>query len=142
MLRGRSMEPRISARAAALKSASTMKSVATIEVGTRVIEGVAIGEDSAVGDVAVVVEDDSVAMPVISPVVPSPAKAAKEADAKAEAKRNSRPGKVQSWIPIPARPNSEGLAIDQPGIVCRHINHLRISRLDHDRLPLLGHSLL
>jgi hypothetical protein len=142
MLRGRSMEPRISARAAALKSASTSESVATIEVGTRVIEVVAIGEDSAAGDIAVVMEDDSVAMPVISPVVPSPAKAAKQADAKAEAPRNSRPGKVQSRIPIPARPNSEGLAIDQPGIVCRHKNNLGINWLDHDRLPLPGHSLL
>ena len=106
MLRCRSVEPGISARAVALKSAATTKSVATIQVCTRVIEGVVISEDSAVGDVAVVVEDDSVVMPVISPVVPTPAKAAKEADAETEAKRDSRPGKVQSWIPIPAGPNS------------------------------------
>ena len=106
------------------------------------IEGVAIGEDSVMGNIAVIVEGDAVVMPVIPPVVPAPAKAAKEADAKAEAPRNSRPGKVQSWIPIPAWPNSERLAIDEPGIVCRNVNHLGISRLDHDRLPLLGHGLL
>jgi hypothetical protein len=71
-----------------------MESAAMIEVCTRVIEGGAIGEDSAVGDVGVVVENDSVVMPVVSPVVPAPAIAAKEADAKAQAKRNSRSRKV------------------------------------------------
>ena len=135
------MEPRTSARPSALKAASTMKP-AMIEVCTGVIKGVAIGEDSAVGNVAVVVEGDAVVMPVISPVVPAPAKAAEEANTKAETKRNSRSGKVQPWIPIPARPNSEGLSIHEPGIVFRHVNDLRISRLDYDRLPLLGHVLL
>ena len=77
------MEPRTSTRTPALESACTMKSAAMIEGCTRVIEGVVIGEDSAVGDVGVVVEDDSVPMPIVSPVVPAPAIAAKEADAKA-----------------------------------------------------------
>src|SRR6266852_2379019 len=131
------MEPRTSTRPAALKSASTM-----IEVCVRVIEGVVIGEDSAVGNVAVVAESDAVVMPIISPVVPSPAKAAKEADAKAETKPNSRSGKVQSRIPIPSRPDPDRLSIHEPGIVFRHVNDLRISRLDHDRLALLGHGLL
>ena len=54
------MEPWISARGSALKSASTMESAAMIEICTRVIEGVVIGEDSAVGYVGVVVEHDSV----------------------------------------------------------------------------------
>jgi hypothetical protein len=65
-----------------------------IEVCTRMIEGVVIGEDSAVGDVGIVVENDSVVMPIISPIVPTPAKTAEEADAKTEAKRNSRSRKV------------------------------------------------
>src|SRR5882724_9458398 len=136
------MEPWTSTRAPALKSASTMKSAAMIEVCTRVIEGVVIGEDSAVGDVGVVVENDSVVMPVVSPVVPAPAIAAKEADAKAQAKRNSRSGKVQPWIPIPAWPDPDRLSIHKPRIIFRHVNDLRIGRLDHDRLSLLAHTLL
>src|SRR5713101_7751784 len=136
------MEPRTSTRAPALKSTSPMKSVAMIEVCTRVVERVVIGEDSAVGDVGVVVEDDSVATPVVSPVVPAPAIAAKEADAKAQAKRNSRSGKIQPWIPIPAWPDPDRLAIHEPGVIFRHVNNLRIGRLDHDRLSLLGHLLL
>jgi len=60
---------------------------------TGVIEVVAVREDSAVGYVVVVVEHDTVVMPVVSPVVPSPAEPAKEADSKAEAKRDPRTGK-------------------------------------------------
>src|ERR1700680_858415 len=136
------MEPWISARASALKSASTIESAAIIEICTRVIERVVIGEDSAVGYVGVVVEHDSVAMPVVSPVVPAPAIAAKEADAKAQAKRNSRPSKVQPWIPIPAWPDPDWLSIYEPGVIFRDVNNLSIGRLDHDRLSLLGHDLL
>src|ERR1700737_2197139 len=136
------MEPRTSTRAPALKSASPMKSAAMIEVCTRVIERVVIGEDSAVGDVGVIVEHDSVATPIVSPVVPPPAIAAKEADAKAQAIRNSRPSKVQPWIPIPAWPDSDWLSIHEPGVIFRDVNNLRIGRLHPARLSLLGHGLL
>src|SRR6266404_7078477 len=108
-----------------------------IEVPAGVIEGVVISKDSAVGDVGVVVVDDTVAMPIISPVVPAPAKAAKEADSKAETKRNTRSGKVQSRIPIPAWPGPDRLSIREPGIILRHVNDLRIRGLDHNGLPLL-----
>ena len=121
-------------------SPAAMKSPAMKSAG--VIEVVAIDEDSAVGDVGVVVVNDSVVMPIISPVVPAPAIAAKEADAKAQAKRNSRPSKVQPWIPIPAWPDPDWLSIHEPGVIFRHVNNLRIGRLDHDRLSLLGHGLL
>ena len=86
------MEPRISASASALKSATM------IAVRALAIEGVVIGEDSAVGYVSVVVINEIVVMPVRSPMVPAPAKSAKKADSKAEAKRNSRAVKEQSWI--------------------------------------------
>ena len=69
-----------------------------IEVRASAIEGVVIGEDSAVGNISVVVVNDIVVMPVRSPMVPTPAKSAKKADSKAEAKRNSRAVKKQSWI--------------------------------------------
>src|SRR5260370_25881790 len=84
------------ARRAAVKSTSSSKSTGAIKV-------VAIDEHPAVGDVRVVVVNDIVVMPVGSPVVPSPAKPAIEADAKAQPKRSSRPGKKQSRIRLPAR---------------------------------------
>src|SRR5713101_8374401 len=124
------MEPRTSTRAPALKSASTMKSAAMIEVPARAIERIVIGEDSAVGYVGIVVENDSVAMPIISPVVSAPAEAAKEADAIAEAKRNSWSVNIKSWLPISARPDPDRTSIHQRGIIFRDVNNLRISRLD------------
>src|SRR5437870_4518953 len=99
---------------------------------TRAIKVVAIDEDSAVGDVAVMIEKDTVVIPIRSPVVPTPAKPAKEADAKAETKRKTRTCKVQSRIPIPAWPDPDRLSIDEPRIVLRHVNNLSI-RIQCDR---------
>jgi len=113
-----------------------------IEVPAGVVKGVVISKDSAVGDVGVVVVDDTVMMPIISPVVPAPAKTAEEADSKAEAKRNTRSGKVQSWIPIPAWPDPNRLSIREPGIILRNVNDLRIGWFDHNGLPLLTHFFL
>lgn len=92
MLRGRSMDSRTSARTPALKSASAMKSAAMIEVPVPAIEGVVIDENSAVRHEGVVVEGDMAVIPVRSPMVPSPAEPAKKADAKAQAKPDSRAG--------------------------------------------------
>src|ERR1700676_2554186 len=135
------MAPRISARAAALKSVSTLKSPAVI-VSVRVIEGVVIGEDSAVGYISVVVINDIVVMPVRSPVVPSPTKSAKIANSKAQPKCNSRALKEQSRIPIPAWPNPDGFSIRKPWIIFRHVNNLRVGRFDHNGLPLIAHVFL
>jgi hypothetical protein len=71
------------AEASAAGKATAMESTGAIEI-------VVIDENPAVGDVGAAVEHDPVIMPVISPVSPPPAKTAKEADSKAEPKRNSR----------------------------------------------------
>src|SRR6202521_3841336 len=136
------METLTPARSSALKSASTMKSASMIEVRALAIEGVVISEDSAVGYVSVVVVNDIVVMPVRSPVVPAPAKSAKIADSKAEAKRDSRAVKEQSRIRIPTWPNPDGLSIRKPRIILRHVNNLRVGRFDHNGLPLIAHVFL
>src|ERR1700676_5331858 len=125
----------VETRTAAVKSASAMKS-------SGAIEGVMVDEDSTVGDISVVVVDDSVVMPVISPVVPAPAESTIEADSKAEAKCNSRTAKVESGIRIPSRPDPDRSSIHEPGIILRHVDNLRVCRLDHDGLPLLAHLFL
>ena len=113
----------------------TMKSAAVIEV-------VAIGENPAMGLVVVVVETDVVMMPIRSPVVPSPPKAAKVSDSEAEAKRNSGARKKQSRIRIPPRPDSDGHSIHQPRIIFRHVNDLGVGWFDHNGLSLLAHLFL
>src|SRR4029077_14743914 len=87
-----------------VKSAGSVKSIGVMEV-------VAIDENSAVGNVCVVVVNDAVVMPVIPPVMPTPAVPSEEAHSKAEAKRNSRTGKEQSWVRIPARPDADGPSV-------------------------------
>src|SRR6202020_2285155 len=119
----------------AMKSTASMKSAGAIEV-------VAIDENSAVGNVAVVVEENSMPTPVVSPVSPAPAKSAKEADSKAEAKRDSRAANVESRIRIPARPDSDGSSVHQPRVILRHVNNLRVGGFDHNGLPLLTYFLL
>src|SRR5207245_9360059 len=103
---------------------------------TRAIKVVAIDEDSAVGDVAVMIEKDTVVIPIRSPVVPTPAKPAKEAYAKAETKRKTRTCRVQSRIPIPAWPDPDRLSIAEARIELRHLNNLRFAWFDHYGLSL------
>src|SRR5437899_10549054 len=97
---------------------------------TRAIKVVAIDEDSAVGDVAVMIEKDTVVIPIRFPVVPTPAKTAKEADAKAETKRKTRTCKVQSRITIPAWPDPDRLSIHERRIVLQQVNNLNIPLFD------------
>src|SRR5947208_4775406 len=131
----RAMEP------AALKPAARrlMEPARATEAETPAIEDVAIHEGSAVGDEDVVVEDDGVAMPVASPVVPPPAEAAKEPDVEAHAERDARSGDEEPRIPVPSRPGDDGSSVHHPRIVLRYVDDLRTRRFDDDRLSLLGH---
>jgi hypothetical protein len=120
--------------------ASPMK--AMIEPASASVEVITINENSAVGHVAVVVEKDAVMVPIGSPMVPTPAKTTKKANAEAEAKSNSGTRKVQTGIPVPAWPDRNRRAIDKPRIVLRHVDHLGVGRFDHDRRSVVGHLLL
>jgi hypothetical protein len=68
-------------------------------------EIVAIDERSAMGDVGVVVINDGAVMPVESPVMPSPAKAAEVANSKAYAERNRRAANEDAGNRIPSGPD-------------------------------------
>ena len=62
--------------------AVTKVRLAIVEAAPAAIEGVVVEKRSAMGFEAVVVKNNVAVIPVRSPVVPSPAKSAKEADAK------------------------------------------------------------
>src|SRR5271157_2424919 len=106
------------------------------------IEIVAIDENSALGNVGVMVVDDPVVVPIVSPVSPAPAETAKKADSKTESERNSGTREEQPRIPIPAGPDPDGFAIDEPRVILRHVNNLRIGWFDHNGLPLLAYVFL
>src|SRR5260370_6811754 len=101
-----------------------------IEIPASAIEVVTIDKGSAVGNVGVVVVNHLPVMPVRSPMVPPPAKSAIEADSKAQAKRNSRTGKEQSWIRIPAWPDHDWRSLPDPTIIFQHIKDLRVGGSD------------
>src|SRR5207253_9244118 len=100
------------------------------------VEMVVADEGAAVRDIPVVVEHHAVAAPVGVPVVPSPAESTVEADPETDSERNSRAGGVQAGVPEPAGVCDERRAVDQPRIVGRHVDHLGVCGLDHDRLTL------
>jgi hypothetical protein len=109
---------------------------------TGVIEVVAIDENPAVGLVVVVIETNVLVMPIVSPVSPSPAETSKETNSKAKAKFDSRAGKEQSWIRIPAGPDPDGFSVNEPRVVLGNVNDLRFCGLDHNGLSLLAYLLL
>src|SRR5580704_4440716 len=77
------IEPTKSAGTHPRRCARSAGSIEVLAVGAKII---AIDDRSAVRDVGIVVVDDSPgAVPVVTPMVPSPAKAAEESNSEAEA---------------------------------------------------------
>src|ERR1700687_2085624 len=106
------------------------------------VEVVAIDDGPAVGDVGVVVVDHPMAMPVGSPVTPAPPKSSEEPDPEADSKSNPHSGEEDPWYGIPTWICNDWLAIHEPGIIGRHVDHLRVGRFDDDRVALSGDLLL
>src|SRR5580704_1443615 len=123
----------------------SVEGIAVIEVATvkvAVVEVVAIDDRPAVGDVGVMVIDHGPAVPVISPVMPAPSKSSEEADSKSDAERDCRAGKKDSGHGIPAWVGDDGRPVDEPRIISRYIDHLRVGRFDSDGAALGRHLLL
>ena len=114
--------------------------VALVEVA--VVEVVAIDDCSAVRDVGVVVVDHSMAMPVASPVMPAPAISSEKSDSEPDSKSNPRSAQKDSGHRIPTWICNDRVAVDEPRIVRRHVNHFRIGRFDDDGVALSRYFLL
>ena len=104
---------------------------------------IAVDDRPAVRDVRVVVVDDSaVVVPIVSPVVPTPAEAGKHSNSEAQSKSDSRAVQEKPRVRIPAGEDSEWIAICEPGIVLRYVNHVGSYRLNNDRFSLCTYFLL
>ncbi len=68
--------------------------------------------------------------------MPAPPKSSEEADPEADSKSNPRSGQEDPRHGIPAWICDDRLAIHEPGIIGRHIDHLRTGRFNDDRLAL------
>src|SRR5260370_26703221 len=124
---------------------ASVECVAVVEVAVIeivVVEVVAINDRPAVGDVGVVVVNHPMAMPVASPVMPSPTISSEETDAEPNSKSNPRSGEEDSRHGVPARIRDDRLAIHEPGIIGRYIDNLRIGWFDDDGVPLSRYILL
>src|SRR5260370_3445755 len=130
----RSVEPRTSAAGPASVERVAMVEVAVVEVVVAKI--VAINDRPAVGDVGVVVVNHPMAMPVASPVMPAPTISSEETDAEPDSKSNPHSGQEDSRHGIPAWIRDDRLAVHEPGIIGRYVNHFRIGRFDDDCVPL------
>ena len=81
-------------------------------VKTAVIETIAVDDCPAMRDIRVVVILYSPAVvPIESPIVPTPAEAAKEADPEAQSKTDAGTIPKKSWIRIPAREDGQGISV-------------------------------
>src|SRR5271157_1474975 len=105
---------------------------------------IAIVESSAPRGVPVVVMLYPLVVPIASPVVPPPPIAVIESDSVPGTKRNVGSRVPDSRIRIPSRPSHDHrVPIDDPGVVGRHVDNLRVRRLNNDRFVLgLYHLLL
>ena len=78
---------------------------AAMKIAAAVSKIVAIDERSAMRDVGVVVVNDPVVVPVESPAMPSPTKAAEVANSKPHAERDRRAANEDSGHRIPSGPH-------------------------------------
>ena len=130
----------VSAERVAMVEVAVVEVAAAIEIA--VVEVVAIDDCSAVRDVGVVVIDHPVAVPVASPVMPAPSKSSEVTNSKSNSEGDRGACKKDSRHGIPAWIWNDRVAVDEPRIVRRHVNHFRIGRFDDDGVALSRYFLL
>ena len=134
------MERRMSISGPASVESVTMAEIVMARVA--VIKVAAIDDRSAVRDIPVVVVDYPAAVPVVSPVMPSPPKSSEETDAKSKTERDCRAGKKDPGNWNPAGVGNNRGSVHEPRIIGRYVDHIRVGRFDNDRLVLSGYILL
>src|ERR1700739_3288511 len=120
--------------------------------GTRVVESVIpacrskvveslvpVMERPTVRNECVVIEDHGSVTPIASPAMRSPSKTSEQSDRDAGTERNARARNVQPGIWVPSRPDEHRRAVDDPWIVCRNVDDLRLCRFDDDRRAFRHH---
>ena len=96
----------------------------------------------AVRDPVVMVEEGSTAVPVESPVTPTPTKSAEEANAKSDTKRKAWAAPKDSGHRVPARVGNDRRSIDEPRIISRDVDDLWVGGFNNDGVALRAYLLL
>src|SRR3979490_467803 len=121
---------------------ASVKRIAVIESAAGGIEIVAIDDRAAVRDVSVVVVNCGATVPVIIPVMPAPPESSEETDSKSSTEVNRWTAIKDSGHGNPTRVGDDGLSGYEPRIVGRHVNNIRVGRLNNDRVALSRYILL
>jgi len=101
-----------------------------------------VTEVVAVGDPFVMIEECSTAMPVVVPVMPAPPKSSEEADTKSNAKGKAGAAPENPRLRIPTRVGNDRRPVDEPGVVGRDVDDLRVGGFDDDCVALRRYPLL
>src|ERR1700716_3531330 len=104
-----------------------------VEAAAALVTAAAIDDRRAMGDVRVVVIDHLMAMPVASPVMPAPPKSSEVSGSKSAPEGDCGATKKDSAPRNPARIGDHRYAVREPGIIGRHIDHIRVGWFDDDR---------
>jgi hypothetical protein len=113
-------------------TARTIRSAAyaSAAYASAAVKGVSVIKRSAPGEVPAAAKHGVSAAPIESPMTPAPAKTSEPTDSEAEPERKIRAAKPDSGIRIPTGPCVYGISVNQPRIVRRDINHIRVGRLN------------
>src|SRR5580700_2986056 len=127
---------------AVTRAAATANVISHPVIASAPIVVAAVVKRIAARVIAIVVVDDGAAVPVGAPVSPAPAKTAEEADSESSSEEKVWPAKPDSGIGIPIRPRRYGIAVNDPRVVGRNVNNIRLRGLNDDGRTLSGHVLL
>src|ERR1700734_2582954 len=81
-------------------------------------------------------------VPVESPASPSPSETAEPTDAETKSKGQMRAAESDSGIVVTIGPGRYRISVNGPRVVGRHIDHIRLSRLNHYIIVLILYGLL
>jgi hypothetical protein len=93
-------------------------------------------ESRTVRQVSLMVVHHIVSVPVSSPVVPTPAKPAKDTNPNSQAERNPWAIDIETRNPEPPRVIGERGPVHDPRIVFGYVNNFRVRRCNCDRLTI------
>src|SRR5882762_6249498 len=118
---------------------SAMVKVVVIEI--TVMESV-VAKLSAVRNELMMIEECPAAMPVVAPMAPAPAESTEISKSKSNAERQSDATPKNSRRLIPSGIDRYRPPVNQPRIIGRHVDHLRIGRFNNDCVSLCSDPLL
>src|SRR5579872_3318712 len=134
-------EPSVAGKAPVARHSASCEAAAVVSAIVSVHERVVAIESRTVPRIRMSAEENSsVEAPANAPSMPAPAESEERRDRESEAERNERPAK--SPPRHEPRPVGHRIAVNVIRVILRHVDHLRIGRLNLDLVVAVVHALL